>query len=327
MIFLYFAVLAASFALLFKSADFFVDGACGIAKSLNVSKMLVGIVLVGMATTAPEFGVSVWAASLGKPEIALGNAIGSVLCDDGIALALAALLAPTVILVNCRILKVVGVFLLAIDGLAFLLASNGTIGRLEGGVLITLLVLYFVILLRKKAFRSPSHEESLSSVKANPPSGVLGAKCGLRRPILLFSGGIAGVIVTTRFVIWAAENIADHFGIADTVIGLTVIAIGTSLPEISTCITAARKGEGEIAVGNILGADVLNVLWIIGAASLVNPIHVDVKVIHFTFPAMIVIVAVMLGSLAVGCRLNKGKGVLLISLYGIYMFLTILLFT
>jgi len=326
MIILYFAVLVISFALLFKSADYFVDGACGIAESLNISKLVVGIVLVGLATTAPEFGVSVWAASLGEPEIALGNAIGSVLVDDGVALALAAFLAPTAILVNCRILRIIGIFLLAIDGLAFWLASNGTIGRLEGAVLVGLLILYFVVLIKKKGFRSFTQEKVISSTNPDPSSPASGAACGLRRPILLFAGGIIGVVVTTRFVIWAAKNIADHFGLADTLIGLTVIAIGTSLPEISTCISAARKGEGEIAVGNILGADVLNVLWIIGVASLVNPIHVDLKVIHFSFPAMIVIVGVMLGSLAIGCRLNKGKGLLLISLYGVYLVLTMMLF-
>ena len=141
MIYLYFIGLFASFVILFKCADFFVEGASGIARQLNIPKMVVGIVLVGMATTAPEFCVSVIAAFLGQPEIALGNAVGSVICDDGIALALAAIVAPTVILVNCRILKIVGIFLLVIDFFVYLLARNGTISRLEGGILILIGVL------------------------------------------------------------------------------------------------------------------------------------------------------------------------------------------
>jgi len=150
MIYLHFSLLIISFAVLFKCADFFVSGASNIAACLNMPKIVIGIVLVGLATTAPEFAVSVQAAFLGHPEIALGNAIGSVICDDGIALALAALLAPTAILVNCKMLKIAGVFLLSIDIVGYMLAKNGTVGRLEGGLFVILLMGYFWIILRSK---------------------------------------------------------------------------------------------------------------------------------------------------------------------------------
>jgi cation:H+ antiporter len=153
MIFIYFIALIASFVILFKSASYFVEGASGIAKVLNISKMVIGIVLVGMATTAPEFFVSVIAAFKGKPEFALGNAVGSVICDDGIALALAAILAPTVIYVNCRVLKIVGIFLLLIDILAYILARNGTIGRLEGAVFVLILCVYYIFILKRRDLR------------------------------------------------------------------------------------------------------------------------------------------------------------------------------
>jgi cation:H+ antiporter len=327
MIYIYFAVLIVSFAILFKSAGFFVEGACSIARMLNISKMVVGIVLVGMATTAPEFGASVIAAILGHPEIALGNAIGSVICDDGIALALAAIVAPTAILINCRILKTAGLFLISIDILAYVLARNGTIGRMEGVFFLAILCLYFIFMLRKQRYttrKDDKEEDGLSQKEENLPASKLTM---LKKPIFQFSVGIIGVILTCRAVIWASVNIAGYFSVSKAIIGLTIIAIGTSLPEISTCVTAALKGEGEIAVGNIIGADILNVLWIIGVSSVANPITVELKIINFAFPFMILIVIAMLVAMRIGCRLGKMKGFILFGLYILYLFLTLKLFT
>lgn len=314
-----------AFVILFKCADYFVDGACAIASILRVPKMIVGIVLVGMATTAPEFGVSVMAAFLGNMEISLGNAIGSVICDDGVALALAAVVAPATIFVSCRILKTVGIFLIVIDVLAYALARNGTLGRIEGATFVLILVVYYAFILASKRYRSSLGNLEAEDARGGSEPGP--KKAHLRKPALLFLGGIAGVLVTSRIINWAAVNIAAYFSISETVIGLTVVAIGTSLPEISTCITAGLKGEGELAVGNIIGADILNILWIIGVSSMVRPIQVELKVINFTFPYMILVVLVMLLSMRIGCRLTRIKGLLLFSLYLIYLFLTLLFFT
>jgi len=327
MIFLYFAVLALSFALLFKCADFFVDGACGIATILNIPKLVIGIILVGLATTAPEFGVSVYASFLGEPELALGNAIGSVICDDGVALALAAVLAPVAILVNCRMVKIIGVFLLSIDFLAYFMARNGVLSRVEGLVLLGLLIFYFLLILKNPNFRFPQNLNGTADVNERKRNSIREKHKELKRPALFFLIGLAGVVITSRAVVWAAKSVALHFAVSEIVIGATVVAIGTSLPEISTCITAALKGEGEIAVGNILGADVLNVLWIIGVASVVRPIAVDLDIINFAFPFMILIVTVMLVSLRIGCRLGKIKGIILFGFYLAYLVLTLKLFT
>ncbi len=322
MIILYFFGLLIGFVILFKCAGWFVEGAAGFARILNIPKLIVGIVFVGLATTAPELGVSVQAAYMGHPEIALGNAIGSVICDDGIAIALAAILAPTAILINCQLLKIAAVFLLSIDILAYLLARNGTIGRLEGTLFILLLAVYYLFLIRKKeTAKGVVPGEPLDNGEDKETS--FSRKQQLKKSILLFAGGVVGVFLTSRIVILSSIKIALLFSISETIIGLTVIAMGTSLPEISTCITAARKGEGEIAVGNIIGADILNVLWIIGASALVNPITVDKEVINFTFPFMIFIVAVMLISMRIGCRIGKPKGIILFSLYLIYLYLTL----
>lgn len=327
MIYLYFIFLILSFAFLFKCADFFVTGAVEISRVMNIPKMIVGIVIVGLATTAPEFAVSVQAAFLGHPEIALGNAIGSVVCDDGIALALAAVLSPVIIFVNCRLLKAAGIFLISIDTLAYLLARNGTIGRIEGIIFVLILGFYYIFIIRNKNlhFEKPSHQQqNLNVKKTDQPSIKFSA---LKKSLLLFTGGVIGVLISSRVVIWASIHIARYFSISETVVGLTIIAIGTSLPEISTCITAALKKEGQIAVGNIIGADILNILWIIGISSIVNPIKVELEVINFNFPFMILVVIVMLASMRIKCQLGKIKGAFLFGLYILYFFLTLKLFT
>ncbi len=325
MIYVYFLAFIAAFAVLFKSASLFVEGASGIAQVLNVPKMVIGIVLVGLATTAPEFGVSFIAAIIGQPEIALGNAIGSVICDDGVALALAALLAPVAISVECRLLKTIGVFLIGIDILAYALARNGTIGRLEGIFLVLILCVYYVVVLRsqKRTRRTKKEKEPLSKAEEVSPRHE---KEALKRLTIRFLAGLFGVAATSFLIVWAARNIASHFSVSEIIIGSTIVAIGTSLPEISTCITAALKGEGEIAVGNIIGADILNILWIIGMASLANPIKVDLDIINFSFPFMILIVVVMLVSMRIGCRLGKVKGLILMLLYALYIFLVLSIF-
>ncbi|MBD3413999.1 MAG: calcium/sodium antiporter [Candidatus Aminicenantes bacterium] len=323
MIFIYFGALLASFVLLFKCADVFIDGSVGLAHVFNIPKLIVGIVLVGLATTAPEFAVSVQAAFLGHSEISLGNAVGSVICDDGIAMALAGLVATTAIVVNCRVLRIVGSFLLGIDFLAFILVRNGEVSRLEGMILLLLLIPYFLIIIflqrRKKGFLPGQEKQNKEPV---PLSDQTRRKL-IRKHVFYFIGGIIGVVITSRVIIWAAVRISIQFSISETIIGLTVIAIGTSLPEISTAITAARKGEGEIAVGNILGADVLNILWIIGMSAVVRPIVVDQQVIGFTFPFMILIVTVMLVLMRFRCRFGKIKGVVLLGLYAVYFLWTL----
>lgn len=325
MLYVALAAFLISFLILFKCADLFVTGASRLGEVLNIPKLVVGIVLVGLATTAPEFVVSVQAAFLKHPEIALGNAIGSVICDDGIALALAGILAPSVIFVNCRMLKAVGIFLLTIDLAAYLLARNGIIGRWEGLVLLVGLGIYFVFLFRNENFRC--HPLDLSDATGQESQSCSHSKRErLKQPVILFIIGIAGVIISGNIIIKSAVYIARYFMISEIIIGSTIIAIGTSLPEVSTCITAARKGEGEIAVGNIIGADVLNILWIIGVSALVRPIQVDLEVINFAFPFMILIVTVMLVGLRIGCSLGKIKGLVLFSLYLVYLFLTLKMF-
>lgn len=322
-IFYNFGILVLAFAILMKAASLFVDGSIGIANALKVPKLLVGIVLVSLATTSPEFTVSVIAAFRGEPEIALGNAVGSVICDDALAMGLAALVAAAPIAIQPGVLRSTGIFIIVVDVLVFCLALNGVIGRLEGAFFLILLAGYFtyvVIDAKKKRSDALANERLEGKMVHGPKDEVLW------KIVLKFVVGVAGVIVASHFVVESAVNVATLVGVPKVIIGLTMVAFGTSLPEVVTCVVSARKGQGEIAVGNILGADILNILWIVGMSSVVNPIHVTDRQIYFMFPAMMVIVLSMLILMRIRYSLGKRKGLVLLALYVVYLFLAVFIF-
>ncbi len=296
-----------SFAILAKCADWFVEGALEIARRLHAPPILIGIVIVSIGTTAPELAVSVQAALAGRAEYALGNAVGSVIYDDGIALPLAALLAPAAIVIDKRVLRSSAVFLIAIDILAYTLCFDGTLDRGEGLVLVLGFVGYLYFLYWDQKRRR-------GEVEVLPEAGGKG-----RVRILLFFVGLAGVLVSSEWIVDSAPVVARHFGVPDVVIALTLIALGTSVPEIATCIVSARKGQGALAAGNILGADILNICWIAGASAIANPLTVGAPVIHFMFPSMLVIVLTMLALMRLGWNLNKWKGLVLLGLCAVYL--------
>ncbi len=315
-------VLIICFAVLTKCADWFVDGAVGIAEYLKVPQMLIGIVLVSLATTSPELAVSVMSALQGHPEMALGNAVGSVIVDDGVALGLGAFFAAAPIAINPYLLKTTGFFLIVVDVIAYAMVFNDyTLSRGEGGVLVFLFVIYtiFAYVTRKRS-QEPENLEALAEIEEAIEGKGLG---GL---ILWFVVGLVGVLGASHFIVDASVVIASFLGVSEAVIGLTVVAIGTSLPEIATAVMAAKKGHGELMVGNILGADILNICWIAGASALVNPLVVQPRVIHFSFPAMLVMVISMLIVMRTRHQLSRGEGIFLFVLYLVYLGMMVKLF-
>lgn len=297
-----------SFALLAKCADYLVEGAIDIARYLRAPPILIGIVIVGIGTTAPELAVSVTAALGDSPEVALGNAVGSVIYDDGLALPMAAFFAPAVIAIDRIVLRSAAIFLITIDIVAWYMASDGTLARVEGGALVGLFVLYLVYSFWEQKRRPPAE----AAEEESPPRSLWVVA-------LLFVGGLAGVVVSSHWIVAATPVVGMALGLPEVVIGLVVVALGTSIPEVATCITAARKGQGALAVGNILGADILNICWIAGASALANPLVVPPDVVNFMFPWMLAIVLAMLGLMRLGYELNRWKGLVLLALCIAYL--------
>jgi cation:H+ antiporter len=304
-IYIAFVVLIISFTVLARAADWLVEGAVGLSFILRLPKILIGIIVVGVATTAPELTVSAISAFLGKPEIALGNAIGSVICDDGLALSLAIFISLSPILVAKKIFKITAAFLIVVDLVAYALCWDGTLNRGEGLLLVGLFAVYAIVMIfingQKK--EAVSHKEDVATSKI----------------FIMFCFGLIGIFVASRFIVSSAVFIANYFNVPEAVIALGMVAFGTSIPEVATCITAARKGEGGIAVGNILGADILNVCWVAGVSAIVNPLTVGTKLTHFMFPAMLVMVFVMLGLMKINYRLERWKGGVLLAMYVLFL--------
>lgn len=263
---------------------------------------------MSLATSLPEFSVSVQAAYLGHPEIALGNAIGSVMANGGLALAVAAIIGVS-IAVDRHILKSFGIFLIISAFISYAFAFDAFIGRIEGILLLFLLGGYYYYLVKREV--SKRRQEVRKEGSSDPK---------LKRILFFFIIGIVGVIISSRLIIWSGLWVAKILGVPEIIIGLTVIAIGTSLPEISTAISSALKGQGEIAIGNVLGANVLNILLIIGTAATVRPIRVDPRTIAFTYPWMLLVVVAMVLLMWHRHQLTRKKGVLLMGLYGIYFY-------
>jgi len=290
-----------------------VEGAVGLSCILRLPKFLIGIIVVGIATTAPEFMVSVISAFQGKPEIALGNAIGSVICDDGLALPLAVLISTSPILISRNIFKTTALFLIVVNIVAYILCWDGTLNRLEGMLLVGLFAIYVVamIFIKKK-----KDKEIIPKKKEMTGSKIL----------LLFCFGLIGIFIASRCIISSAVFISHYFHVPEAVIALAMVALGTSIPEVATCITAARKGEGSIAVGNILGADILNVCWVAGVSAIVNPLTVGTKLSNFMFPSMLTIVFVMLGLIVINYKLERWNGGVLLIIYILFLLSMIIFF-
>lgn len=307
-------VLVVAFVLLSKGADYLVNGSVGVAYRLRIPKVIIGIVLVSFGTTTPEFTVSVISALNGHAEIALGNAVGSVIVNVAIALALGVIVSRVVFRIDRAAYRSVGVAFALAAGVTFVLALDGTINRIEGGVLLAGLAAYlsYLVITESRRRKFGAGAESSDHTKGHIPEG------SLLKHVLVFAGGLVVVIASSRLLVESAINIAQHFHVSETIIGLTVIAIGTSLPEVATCIVASRGGHGDLAFGDVMGANILNLLWIVGGASVAHPIVVSMREIYFMFPAMLGFVGLMFLLARSGYRLSKASGVLLVSLYVVY---------
>jgi cation:H+ antiporter len=306
-------VMAVAFAVLSKGADVFVESSVAIAERLRIPKLVIGIVLVSLATTSPELSVSLFAALQGKPEMAMGNAIGSVICNSGLALALCAILSRRPIPVIPRVLKVTGGFLIGVALLAFLFVlPDRTLQRWEGAVLLLLFAGYMGFSYRDHRKGRHRGQMDLETLEAD-------VRMPAPRLALLFVVGLGTVIVASRFVIIAAITIARTLNIPEAVIALTLVALGTSIPEVATSITAARKGQGELSAGNILGANIMNICWVAGASAVANDLTLQPRELFFMFPAMFVLLGATLLVMRTHHHLSRREGVVLAGLYVAYL--------
>lgn len=295
------------------SADKFVDGAVGVARFCGMSTLLIGMVIVGFGTSAPEMVVSALSAVQGNPELALGNAYGSNIANIALILGVTALISP--ILVQRSVLKKDLPLLIGVTILSIVLLLDGSVSRIDGFVFLAVFfgVMGFNIWREKKKAVAEKEQEDED---ASAPMG-LGKSIGL---LLL---GLVLLVVSSRALVWGAVEIARSLGVSDLLIGLTIVAIGTSLPELASSIAAARKGEDDLAVGNIIGSNLFNTLMVVGIAATITPmggIEQDVLYRDMPLMALLTISLLVLGFRRKGDgRINRVAGAVLLLVYVLYL--------
>lgn len=255
---LQFLLLVLGFALLVKGADFFVDGAASIAKKFGIPDLIIGLTIVAMGTSAPEAAVSIAGAFKGSADISIGNVVGSNLINVLVILGLAAVIIP--IAVGVSTVKYEIPFLIAISVLFPILGMDGTMSRIDGIILWICFIAYLIYLF--KMAKNGKEEEESSAKDISIPMALL-----------LTVGGAVMIVFGSDFAVDSASTIARTFGMSERFIGLTIVALGTSLPELFTSVTAARKGNADIAIGNIVGSNIFNYLFVIGTSALIIPIN------------------------------------------------------
>lgn len=314
----------AGLALLVWSADKFVDGAVGVAKFCGMSSLLIGMVVVGFGTSAPEMVVSALSALQGNPELALGNAYGSNIANIALILGVTAIIIPVVVkrIALRRDLPI----LLAVSVLAFYQLHDGAISRMDAVVLLAVFVgiMLFNILSERTIAKKVAVENPVDA--AQPDSAK---KSSLSKSVLWLVLGLVLLVASSRMLVWGAVEIARSLGVSDLLIGLTIVAVGTSLPELASSIMAARKGEDDLAVGNILGSNLFNTMAVVGIAGVIAPMDsVDKSVFTRDLPLMLGLTALLFifgipfRKLKGGVgRINRFEGIFFVAVYVGYLYL------
>ncbi|MEI7642701.1 MAG: calcium/sodium antiporter [Chloroflexales bacterium] len=300
----------AGIVLLIWGADLLVRGAAHLAAAVGVPPLIIGLTVVAMGTSAPELAVSLQAALSGQADLTLGNVVGSNIANVLLILGLAALVAP--LIVASRLLQREVPAMIGISLLFWLLAADGVISRLDGVVLIILLSAFMAVTIWSER-RAPAPPGSPSARSDR-------TRWGLARNLGLVLGGLILLVAGAEWLVEGAVVFARTLGVSELIIGLTIVAVGTSLPEIATSILASLRGERDIAVGNVVGSNILNLLAVLGLTALISPqpITVPASALAFDIPVMVAAAVACLPIFFNGRMIARWEGTLFVSYYVAY---------
>lgn len=291
--------------LLAASADWLVRGSVGAATALKIPKIIIGLTVVALGTSAPELVTSVRAALVGEPGIVLGNAIGSNAANLGLVLGVAALMGR--IPVSRRIMVLDAPLLLGITTLAYLLAADLSLGRLDGAILTALAAALMLLALR----RGPQMAQEAEEVEA--------PRLAWWWILVLLVAGIGGLGVGASLLVEGARSVATTLGVSGTFIGATVVALGTSAPELAATIAAALRKHHDLMLGNLIGSCQFNLALIVGVPALIRPLQVSPSVLHFHLPALLALSLVAWVLMGTGRIVQRREGVIALVLYLAYI--------
>ncbi len=302
-------LLGTGIAVLYVGANFLVRGASGLARSLGAAPAVIGLTVVGFGTSVPELMVSVTAGLKGNSDIALGNVVGSNIANVGLVLGLGATLRSMT--VEFTLIKREAPLGLAAVALVVGLSLDGVLGRFDGLVLLA----GFAWFLGWSLFRERSAPAQVQREyeKAVAPPGRPG------RNAMAAAIGLAGVLLGAYWLVEGGVSVAGALGVPAAVIGLTVVAVGTSLPELAASLVAASRGEDDISVGNVLGSNLFNLLGILGVAAVLDPIRVAPTFLRFQYPVLAAFTLALLPIMRIGMSISRLEGVFLLAGYAAYV--------
>ena len=317
-------LLIAGLVLLVVGGELLVRGAVAIAGKLGVSPLMIGLTIVGMGTSMPELAASVQAALAGSPGIALGNIVGSNIANSMLILGVAALLAPIAV-ARGTLWRDGGVGVLAAVALLALGLTTG-LGRVAGLTLIVLMVGYLVLAYRQEkraAAHSAAFDKAAALENIDPALGTQTQRqSGWAVSTAFLLAGLACIVGGGTLLVNAAVTIAREFGMSETLVGLTIVAVGTSLPELVTSAVAALRKQSEVALGNVLGSNIYNVLFIGGVTGTIAPTTVPESILGFDLPLLIAISLAVMAMAWTGARLSRIEGLALVAGYALYIAFT-----
>jgi len=312
--------------LLVWSADRFVDGAVGVAQFFGMSTFLIGMIIVGFGTSAPEMVVSVLSAMNNSPQLALGNAYGSNIANIALILGTTALIAPVVVKKQAMVRDIP--ILMAMTALTVVLLMDGNVSFVDGVVLLLAFVVITAFNISMELHEKRKRKKA--KLADNADDNLPAEKVSIVKSFAWLLVGLVLLIVSSRMLVWGAVYTAQALGVSDLLIGLTIVAIGTSLPELASSIAAARRGENDLAVGNVIGSNIFNTLVVVGLASVIAPIKAaDPEIMSRDVPIMIAL-TLLLFFICIPFKKKNGKrvsgfgrigGALFLSLYIAYLVL------
>ena len=315
-----FLILIIGFFFLIKGADIFVEGAASIARKFNVPAMVIGLTIVAMGTSAPEAAVSITSSLAGQNDMSVANVIGSNFFNILMVLGVSAVIAK--LPVQKETIKKETPFLIIVSSMLLVFGLDLKMNRMEGLILLFVYV-YFLISTVKRSKNSVTENYDCSNEVAITTDTEISEEISMPKTILICIVGIAGIVIGGDMVVNSATSIAKSFGMSANLVGLTIVAVGTSLPEFVTSIVAIKKGETEIAIGNVIGSNLFNILLVLGLAVFINPITISMlALIDIAF--MVAITILLYLFMKKDYSLVKKQGFILIAIYLAYMTYTVI---
>jgi len=299
---------------LYFGAEWLVRGAARLARRVGVSPLVVGLTIVAFGTSSPELVVSVFAAARGQADVAVGNVVGSNILNIALILGLAAILRP--LRAQMRLIVRETPIMIAAGVALAVLGLDGTVSRPDAALLLAGLFAYVAFVLRgarREAVAIKQEFERFESAEALAPDGR-----GRARDVLLIVVGLTALSIGARLLVDASLVFARTLGVSELVIGVTVVAVGTSLPELATSLLAVWRDEADIAVGNVVGSNIFNILGILGLAGLVSPLAMNPGLFRLELPVMLAVSILLAPLLATGLRIGRIEGALLLAGYALF---------